>query len=127
MLILVEGDVEWHKEDQARLATPADPDCLDAIQPGKTWIGQSILGMCSHPVASSIYNIILTEAGKAMSARGADLFQGLQLVGHGLWDHPAMDPDSCGVIAGFVPIGPWPQSESLSLCIPLFELISEFF
>ena len=29
----------------------------------------------------------------------------------GLWDHPAMDPDSCGVVNVLAPIGPWAQSE----------------
>ena len=58
MLILAEGDVEWHKEDQAHLATPADPDCLDATQPGKSWITRNALGMYSHPFTSSIYKPI---------------------------------------------------------------------
>jgi len=93
MLLLVEGGVEWHTEDQAHLAVPADPDCPDLIQPGKTWLGR-----------------FAYESEKAQSARGGDLKQASQLIDHGLWDHPALDPDSCGVIAGFVPIGPWPQS-----------------
>ena len=122
MLILVEGDIEWHKEDQVHLAVPADPNCPDATQPGKSWTRQNSYGMCSRPSPSSIYTILLinpvTEAGKAMAARGADVLQAMQLVDHGLWDHPSIDPDSCGVIAGFAPIGPWPQSEFSSvLCL----------
>ena len=35
----------------------------------------------------------------------------MQLVDHGLWDHPAMDPDSCGVVNMLSPMGPWCQSE----------------
>lgn len=60
-------------------------------------------------------HISFIEAGKAIFGRGGDIFQAVQLLDHGLWDHPTMDPDSCGVIAGFAPIGPWPQSEYSSL------------
>ena len=52
MLLLVEGSVEWHAEDQAHLAVPADPDCLDLIQPGKTWIGRMAYRMC-HSLCSA--------------------------------------------------------------------------
>jgi len=45
MLILAEGGVEWHNEDQTHLAVPADPNCPDQVQPGKTWIGRNIYGM----------------------------------------------------------------------------------
>ena len=83
-------------------------------------------GMYYCPSPSSIFTIVLThlviEAGKAIIARGADLFQTLQIIDHGLWDHPSMDPDSCGVIAAFSPIGPWPKSECLCLCALLFCL-----
>jgi len=117
MLILSEGDVEWHKEDQAHLAVLADPNCPDLTQPGKTWIGQNVNGMYSCPSSSSLSTVVLThlvtEARKAMVARGSDVMQAMQLIDHGLWDHPAIDPDSCGVIAAFAPIGPWPQSEHL--------------
>jgi len=93
ILILAEGEVEWYKEDQVHLATSADPDCPDATQPGKTWIGHNVY-----------------ETGKASPARGVDLYQTLQLVDHGLWDHPSMDPESCGIISAFSPMGPWPES-----------------
>ena len=87
--------------------------------------------MYYRPSPSSIFTILLTnlvtESGKAIVARGADLFQALQLVDHGLWDHPSMDPDSCGIIATFSPVGPWPESEYLSLCASLFMLISKYF
>ena len=58
---------------------------------------------------------------KAQTARGCDSLQAVQLIDHGLWDHPAMDPDSCGVMGIYLPIGPWPQSEhsSLLLCLSL--------
>lgn len=59
-----------------------------------------------------------TEVLRAQMARGGDCMQGVQLLDHGLWDHPAMDPDSCGVIGAFAPIGPWPQSEYSSVCRP---------
>ena len=87
--------------------------------------------MYYRPSPSSIFTILLTnlvtESGKSIVARGADLFQALQLVDHGLWDHPSMDPDSCGIIATFSPVGPWPESEYLSLCASLFMLISKYF
>ena len=47
----------------------------------------------------------------AQSDRGSDVSQALQLVEHGLWDHPAMDPNSCGVVHLLAPIGPWTHSE----------------
>ena len=52
-----------------------------------------------------------------MITRGSDITQGLQRMDKGLWDHPAMDPDSCGVVNVLAPIGPWAQSEYSS---PLF-------
>jgi hypothetical protein len=120
MLILIEGDFELRNEDQAYLTVPADPNCPDRTQPGKTWIGQNTHGMCSCPSSSSIYTVslthLVTEAQKAMLARGGDILQAMQLVDHGLWDNSTMDPDSCGVIATFAPVGPWPQSEYLSPC-----------
>ena len=54
---------------------------------------------------------LVPEAGKAQFARGGDIWQALQLIDHGLWDHPAMDPNSCGVAVTLAPVGPWPQSE----------------
>jgi len=128
MLILVEGDVEWQKEDQAHLAVPADPNCPDLTQPGKTWIGQFVNGMYSCPSPLSLDTIVLThlvtEARKAMVARGSDVFQAMQLIDHGLWDHPAIDPDSCGVIASFVPVGAWPQSEySFPRSVPILRIL----
>ena len=54
---------------------------------------------------------LIPEVGRAQSNRGADVWQAMQLIDHGLWDHPAMDPNSCGAMATFSPIGPWPQSE----------------
>ena len=115
MLILGEGDVEWHNEDQVTLSMPADPNCPDATQPGKSWMTQKAYGTLSF--LWHVYNLMnlgvffMTEVLKAQTARGGDVVQGLQLIDHGLWDHPAMDPDSCGVIGTFAPIGPWPQSE----------------
>jgi len=47
MLILGEGDVEWHNEDQVTLAAPADPNCPDATQAGKTWMTQKAYGVYS--------------------------------------------------------------------------------
>ena len=131
MLILIEGDLEWRKEDQAHLSVPADSNSLDATQPGKTWVGQNAHGMylCPSPsfICPAISTNLVPEAGKAMLARGADIFQAVQLVDHGLWDHPAMDPNSCGVMATFSPIGPWPQSEYSSsrsfLCAAILQFV----
>ena len=47
----------------------------------------------------------------ACATRGGDIPQAFQLLDHGLWDHPAMDPNSCGVVSIFAPIGPWTHSE----------------
>lgn len=47
MLILGEGDVEWHNEDQVTLSMPADPNCPEPTQPGKTWITQKAYGLSS--------------------------------------------------------------------------------
>jgi hypothetical protein len=60
----------------------------------------------------------------AQENRGGDILQALQSLDRGLWDHPAIDPNSCGVVAMFAPMGPWAQSEysspppcSLFLCV----------
>jgi hypothetical protein len=65
----------------------------------------------------------MTEILKAQAARGGDVLQGLQLIDHGLWDHPAMDPNSCGVIWIFAPLGPWTQSEHPSLLSCFFPFV----
>jgi len=118
MLILAEGGFEWREEDQAHLGVPADSNCPDTTQPGKTWNVKFAHGTCFWPSPSFINHnastILGTETGKAQLGRGGDILQALQLVDHGLWDHPAMDPNSCGVIAAFAPIGPWPLSEHSS-------------
>ena len=67
----------------------------------------------------------MPEAGRAQAARGCDAFQGIQRASQGLWDHPSMDPDSCGVITGFSPICPWPESEYSCLCAFLFVIMSK--
>jgi len=54
MLLLGEGDVEWHNEDQVTLTAPADPNCPDSTQPGKTWLTQRALGMYNSPSSASI-------------------------------------------------------------------------
>ena len=121
MLIVGEGDGECNVANQAAFAAPADPNCLNPTQRGKTWIIQKAHGMYSSPF-SAPNNIILsaclisvfrltTEILKAQKSRGSDLEQGGQLVDHGLWDHPAMDPNSCGVVNMLAPMGPWTQSE----------------
>jgi len=61
MLILIEGDVEWHNEDQAHLAVPADPNCPDQVQPGKTWIGQNAHGMRQSSSLAFIYTTFLSS------------------------------------------------------------------
>ena len=70
--------------------------------------------------------ILLLESGKAQLTRGGDILQSFQLIDHGLWDHPAMDPNSCGVMATFAPIGPWPLSEHASSCSLPFALTLQF-
>lgn len=52
----------------------------------------------------------ITESQKAQFTRGGDILQAQQLIDHGLWDYPNMDPESCGALSTFTPIGPWPQS-----------------
>ena len=54
MLILIEGDCEWRKEDQVHLGVPADPNCPDATQPGKAWSVEIAHSMCYWPSPSSI-------------------------------------------------------------------------
>lgn len=72
MLILGEGDVEWHNEDQVTMSAPADPNCAEATQPGKTWIQQKAYGMS---VAGFFHFRIATEFYKphrgSKSANGA--------------------------------------------------------
>ena len=124
MFILIEGDFEFHQEDQTHLSPPADPNHPDASEPGQTWTGLFGLGMCPWPSPSPIYIIVLAnlipEALRAQSARGCDFWKGIQRASQGLWDHPSMDPDSCGVMTGYSPLGPWPESEySCLLCLPL--------
>ena len=90
-------------------------------------MSQKARGMYAGALCSScLINLSTTEVLKAQMARGCDVVQGLQLIDHGLWDHPAMDPNSCGVVGIFAPIGPWPQSEhsSLLLCFLSFPFRS---
>ena len=42
MLILIDGDPEWTQENQTDRAVPADPNCPDSNQPGKSWIAQNV-------------------------------------------------------------------------------------
>lgn len=44
MLILIEGDFEFYSENQANFAVPVDPNCNNAMQPGKSWIAQNAFG-----------------------------------------------------------------------------------
>jgi len=123
MLLLGEGDVEWQIEDQVTLATPADPNCPDTLQRGKSWITRKAYGMWSdslfHPrhlstdvsLPNEFVSRLITEILMAQVGRGGDVLQGLQSLDHGLWDHPAIDPNSCGVVAIFAPMGPWAQSK----------------
>ena len=116
---MAEGDGEFNVEDQVTFAEPADPGCADPTQRGKTWVVQKAHGMYSlgtyrhHLVSFSNECIfrLTTEILRAQYHRGCDLDQGMQAVDHGLWDHPAMDPNSCGVVNMFAPMGPWCQSE----------------
>lgn len=120
MVILAEGDFEWYRENQVDFAVPTDPHCVETTQPGKTWLAQNALGAdrSSPPyylgVLSSHQFCLITEVQKAQFSRGSDVVQGQQLVDHGLWDHPGIDPESCGAISTFTPVGPWPQSASSS-------------
>jgi hypothetical protein len=36
--------------------------------------------------------------------------QAQQFIDYGLWGHPEINPESCGAISTFTPVGPWPQS-----------------
>ena len=81
---------------------------------GPWYVLYSILGTYLHHLVSKSNEFVLhltTEIAKATQNRGSDVMQGLQRMDKGLWDHPAMDPDSCGVVNVLAPIGPWAQSE----------------
>jgi len=58
MLLLGEGDVEWQNEDQVTLAGPADPNCSDPTQRGKTWITRKAYGMYSKQSSAPINTIL---------------------------------------------------------------------
>ena len=118
MLLLSEGDEELRSENQITFATPADPNCPDSAQRGKTWLTRKAHGMylvhprdLSTPTFQPIVLRLTTEMMNAQTSRGGDIPQAFQLIDHGLWDHPAMDPNSCGVVIIFAPIGPWTHSE----------------
>jgi hypothetical protein len=123
MLILIEGDFELYKRNQANFAVPVDPNCTNAMQPGKSWVAQNTFGAHRNPPnidlhypSSHLVVFPLTEYQKAQFTRGGDIMQAQQLVDHGLWDHLDIDPESCGAMSTFTPVGPWPQSAySLSL------------
>ena len=57
MVILAEGDGELNKEDQANFAEPADPNCTDPTQNGKTWVTHKAHGMYSIPSSAPIDTI----------------------------------------------------------------------
>jgi hypothetical protein len=58
ILILSEGDFEWYKENQMDFAVPADPNCSQPVQPGKTWLAHNAYG--AHrgrfPKSYGLYN-----------------------------------------------------------------------
>jgi len=63
MLILIEGDFEFYRENQTNLAVPAVPDCPNTMQPGKTWLAQNALGAYSSPLSIFIdhYPLIIFD------------------------------------------------------------------
>jgi len=54
LLLLGEGDTEFYSEDQVHLAVPADPNCADPTQRGKSWMTQKAYGMYSSPSSAFI-------------------------------------------------------------------------
>ena len=57
MLLLGEGDGELQNENQMTFATPADPNCPDPAQDGKTWLTRKAHGTYSSPSSAPIVTI----------------------------------------------------------------------
>lgn len=66
MLLLGEGDVEWQNEDQVTFADPADSNCPDPTQSGKTWITLKSYGMysisSSAPISTTLSAYLMNSS-----------------------------------------------------------------
>lgn len=50
MLILIEGDFELYQMNQANYAVPVEPNCTNAMQPGKSWLTHILFGAHRSPL-----------------------------------------------------------------------------